>query len=57
MSADGLENLVKVMREIVADDMADVKINTQSIEFQMGQDLESFLQDWDIKVNQEDVEQ
>ena len=57
MTADGLESLVKVMREIVADDMADVKISTQSIGFQMGQDLESFLQDWDLQVNQENVDQ
>ncbi len=57
VTADGLENLVKVMREIVSNDMADVKISTQSIEFQMGQDLESFLQDWDLKVNQENVDQ
>ncbi|NJN57314.1 MAG: hypothetical protein HC879_07315 [Leptolyngbyaceae cyanobacterium SL_5_9] len=57
ITAETLEQLITVMRLAIGDDMAEVKINAQSVQFQMGSDLESFLRELGLEVTQTEVEQ
>jgi hypothetical protein len=57
VSAETLEQLIKVMRLALGDEKAEVKITPQGISFQMGADLETFLRDLNLEVTQEEVEQ
>ncbi len=57
ITAETLEQLITVMRLAIGDDMAEVKINAQSVQFQMGADLESFLRELGLEVTQTEVEQ
>lgn len=57
LSADQIEKVVATLREALGDEMAEVRLRVQGIDFANGHDLSEFVKEWGLTVGPNEVEQ